>query len=238
MKSVIKFFLDTMGYELTKKNIPSKTNVALKKIFLKYQSYSMLPENIYIDNLMLIEQASKIEGDVCECGVWKGGMIAGIAELLGKGRSYYLFDSFEGLPAAKEIDGTDALMWQKNKEGATYYNNCSAEEYYAQKAMDLTKTDYYIKKGWFNETLPLYKNNTPIAILRLDGDWYDSTFDCLKYLYPFVNNNGIIILDDYYAWEGCSRALHDYLSSINSVSRIHKTVAGTAYVIKKDKYGN
>jgi len=207
------------------------------QLYKKYQDFTMIQGSVYCENLYVVDKfVRKIDGDVVECGVWRGGMSAGIAELLGPARSYYLFDSFEGLPPAKEIDGIGALEWQKNTNGATYFDNCTAEIGFATKAMDLTKSKYLLKKGWFNDTLPEFKTETPIALLRLDGDWYDSTMDCLKYLYPQVQKEGVIILDDYYTWDGCSRATHDYLSSITSASRVYSSPKGVCYIIKKDEY--
>ncbi|MEO8414424.1 MAG: hypothetical protein ABI472_12230 [Ginsengibacter sp.] len=70
-----------------------------------------------------------------ECTVWRGGMIAGIASLLGKGRDYYLFDSFEGLTDVQEIDGKSAARWQSNKTFHDYFDNCRAEISFATEVM-------------------------------------------------------------------------------------------------------
>jgi O-methyltransferase len=228
-------------YKLIKKSCfkiqSNLANPEYVEIYSKYKDFTMIPFTSYCDNLHLVELYSKgVYGDVVECGVWRGGMIAGIAELFGDTRSYHLFDSFEGLPEAKEIDGKDAIIWQRNPSGSYYYNNCTAEIDYADQAMRLSKvTKYTLHKGWFNETLPKFKNDSLIAILRLDADWYDSTMDCLKHLFPRLNINGLIIIDDYHAWEGCSKAVHDYLSSIKSRSRIYTSAEGVCYIIKKDE---
>jgi hypothetical protein len=69
-------------------------------------------------------------------------------------------------------------------------------------------------KGWFKDTLP----NAPIqklALLRLDGDMYESTMDALLALYDKVSVGGYIIVDDYHVVEGCKRAIHDFLSQRN-----------------------
>jgi hypothetical protein len=96
-------------------------------------------------------------------------MIAGIASIFDDDRDYYLFDSFEGLPAAGDIDndrtGRSAKVWQQ-----TSTHNCTADENSARAAMRLSKARHvHIVKGWFNETLPRYSGQ-PIAILRIDGD--------------------------------------------------------------------
>ena len=187
----------------------------------------MIPSNIFVGNLFLSDNIRHIEGSIVECGVWRGGMSAAMAEFLGPDRKYYLFDSFEGLPSAKEIDGENALAWQKNTSSPTYFDNCKAEIKYAEECMSMSKSKIYeIRKGWFSETLPAFPYNESIALLRLDGDWYESTMDCLKNLYPKVNKGGLIIIDDYYAWDGCCRAIHDFLSENNLCERIRESKHG------------
>lgn len=91
--------------------------------------------------------------------------------------------------------------------------NGGAEQAEAEKAMSLSKaTDVNIVKGWFKDSLPSFLKEEKIALLRLDGDWYESIMDCMELLYPNVVTGGLIIIDDYYTWDGCSRAIHDYLS--------------------------
>jgi O-methyltransferase len=182
-------------------------------IYRKYRHYSMIPRRIYINNLVLAHQLRNVDGCVVECGVWRGGMIAGIAEVLGPSRRYFLFDSFQGLPPAKEIDGQAAIAWQTKVDSPIYYNNCTASEMEARTAMQMSKAvQYSIVRGWFEETLPHFKPPCPIALLRLDGDWYDSTRLCLEHLSPYLARNGIIIVDDYYFWDGCARAVHEFLA--------------------------
>jgi O-methyltransferase len=181
-------------------------------IYRKYRHYTMIPTEIYVPNLLLAHQLRHVDGCVVECGVWRGGMIAGIAEVLGPHRAYFLFDSFQGLPPAEEIDGQVAIAWQTDIDSPTYYNNCTASEMEARTAMRLSKAaQYSIVRGWFEETLPHFKPPCPIALLRLDGDWYQSTRLCLEYLSPYLARNGIIIVDDYYTWDGCARAVHEFL---------------------------
>src|SRR5690606_38277542 len=93
------------------------------KLFNRYKEYTMIPKKEFIQNLSLINQFRNIKGDVVECGVWRGGFSAAMANLLGNEKKYFLFDSFEGLPEAKAIDGKSAIDWQKNKQSATYFDN-------------------------------------------------------------------------------------------------------------------
>lgn len=230
MKKFIQNLFKLLGFKITKVHKIERKAV---KLYKKYNDFTMINKPVFVDNLMLISEFQNTHGCLVECGIWRGGMSAAMAEIL-PGREVYLFDSFEGLPNAQEIDGKDAKKWQENKLSPGYYDNCKAEMEVAKQAMDKSNSTYYLVKGWFKDTLPNYEFKNEIAVLRLDGDWYESTMDCLKYLYPLVAKGGLIILDDYYTWDGCSRALHDYLSSIQSVSRIQQSEIGVAYLIKKD----
>lgn len=158
-------------------------------------------------------------------------MSAGIACVLGGRRDYYLFDSFEGLPDAQEIDGHKAVEWQKMNDVA----NCRTEESFAYEAMKLAGVErFHLVKGWFNQTLPAFPPAQRIAVLRLDADWYSSTAECLNYLYRHVVPNGLIILDDYYTWDGCSRALHDFLSVNKLRDRIRQCDGLFCYLTKTE----
>ncbi|HEY4797855.1 MAG TPA: TylF/MycF/NovP-related O-methyltransferase, partial [Bacteroidia bacterium] len=82
-------------------------------------------------------------------------------------------------------------------------------------------------------SLPNFHCNERISILRLDGDWYDSTMDCLTNLYDEVQVGGVIIIDDYYTWDGCSRAVHDFLSKRNLVVKVKQNESGVCYIVKQ-----
>lgn len=238
MKQFVYSFFRFFGLRISKFNIEDhikrENYFRFHRIYRKYSEFTMIPEMAFHDNLFLTEKFSEINGAIVECGVWRGGMIAAMSEIAGDSKEYFLFDSFEGLPEAKTIDGTDASNWQKNKSGDHYFDNCSADVKYAEQAMRLSGTKkFHIVKGWFKDTLST-SGVEKIAVLRLDGDWYDSTMECLVQFYPKVVNGGIIILDDYYFWEGCSRAVHDYLSGNGLTDRIHKTENGLAYIIKNE----
>lgn len=221
--------MNLSGFDIKRYN---KRTDLYKDIYSKYESFTMVPKEAFILNLELCDKFKDINGDYVECGVWRGGMSAAISEILPSNRRLHLFDSFEGLPDAKEIDGNDALKWQKDVSSPNYYNNCAAEREFAIKAMNIAKhTNYKIYEGWFDQTLKDFSGEQ-IGILRLDGDWYDSIMVCLQHLFPKVVNGGIVLLDDYYSWDGCAKAVHDYLSISKSPSRIYQYNNQVAYIIK------
>lgn len=209
-------------------------SIKYRFIHNKYKQYTMIPKSIFVSNLQLCSQFRHLSGCVVECGVWRGGMSAAMAEVLGGSRHYFLFDSFEGLPPAQEVDGAAALKWQADKNSPYYFDNCSAEEGFAERAMKLSGViQYRLVKGWFSETLPGYRFDHKIMVLRLDADWYDSTMICLNTLFPQVTHGGLIIIDDYYTWDGCSRAVHDFLSLNKRSEKIRQSGRGVCYLIKE-----
>lgn len=188
--------------------------------------YTMVHETglAFTVNTVLDAISKGCAGAVVECGVWRGG--CSLAVLLSQkiicGRvvkPVHLFDSFEGLPEVTPRDGALAQRWQSGATD-TFFDNCRAElpallELYATHDLKEGR-DFHIHKGWFADTVPPFARSAfveaGIAVLRLDGDWYESTLTCLQALEPKVLEGGTVILDDYYAWDGCARATHDYLS--------------------------
>lgn len=195
--------------------------IKLLRLHNKYHEFTMAPSTYFWRNMLLVDERRHIEGCVIECGVWRGGMSAGMAEVLGPDREYFLFDSFEGLPPAQDEDGETAKKWQANTQGIFYYDNCRAPIEFAEQAMRQSGVPrYHLVKGWFEQTLSTFVPPCPIAVLRIDGDWYESTMTTLEHLYKHLAPGALVIVDDYYAWDGCSRAVHDFLSRNELTARI------------------
>ncbi len=234
VKKFIRKAFSSFDYDVVRLTTPEIIMAdRYRALYQKYKDFTMIPEDYFRQNLALTEHFRSVPGAVVECGVWRGGMIAAMAELLGKDRTYYLYDSFEGLPPAQEIDGPGAKSWQEDKESAWYHDNCRAEQSYAERAMQQSNAlNVTITKGWFAETLPRFPEEEPIAVLRLDGDWYESIMDCMNHLYPKLPVGGIIIIDDYYTWDGCSRAIHDYLSKHKLADRLYQWNNKIGYLVK------
>jgi hypothetical protein len=190
-----------------------------RKIYERYRDATMIPRQAYLDNVAIAARVARdpalFNDCVVECGTWRGGMSAGLRDVMGDHRTYHFFDSFSGLPPAKNIDGKSALRWQADTAAPTYFDNCTAseEEFRAVIARaGGSLSNCKIHSGFFADTVGT-SDTGPIAILRIDGDWYDSTMACLEALFPRVVAGGIVIIDDYGTWDGCTRALHDYLSA-------------------------
>ena len=204
-------------------------------VFSRFSGDTLVRFGDYCANLRLAEQFRHRSGAIVECGTWRGGMIAGLASRFGPGRAYYLFDSFEGLPAAQEIDGDSARRWQADTRSPEYYDNCRASLEDAERAMRRAGVpNAKIVKGWFEETLPRAVIPEGIALLRMDADWYASTRCVLDNLFHQVVPGGGVIVDDYHCWDGCARAVHDFLSREKRSERIRTFNDRVAYIIKND----
>lgn len=181
-----------------------------------------------------------IPGHMVECGVWRGG--CGLAMLLAQRRAFgstirpvHFMDSFTGLPPATARDGAAAIRWQ-----ASTVDNCASSRIDLESMLNhfgFEPGEFVVWQGMFTNTLPRLLatlGDERIALLRLDGDWYDSTRQCLDALVPVVSDDATVIVDDYYAWDGCSRAVHDYLSEHDLPWRIRSLPNfSSAYFIKE-----
>jgi O-methyltransferase len=192
----------------------------------------MIRHRNMVVNLDLCVRLAPKSGCVVECGVWRGGVSAAMADTL-PGRVHFLFDSFEGLPPAREdVDGQSAIAFQRDKNHPLYHDNNRAERSFAERAMSLSAAkEYHLVQGWFANTLPSFVPPEPIAVLRLNSGLYDSTMQSLDALYQHVLPGGLVIVNDYHTWEGTARAVHDYLSRTKSPARI-KQRGWIAYLSK------
>lgn len=155
----------------------------------------------------------RVPGDLMETGVWRGGAVIfmrGILEAYGvTDRTVWAADSFEGLPApnADKYPHDRGLNFEQFKDLAV-----SVEEVRENfSRYDLLDEQVRFLKGWFRDTLP----QAPVerlAVLRLDGDLYESTMDALTPLYPKLEKGGYCIIDDYQDIPACRQAVDDYRS--------------------------
>jgi O-methyltransferase len=155
--------------------------------------------------------AHDVPGDCIETGVWQGGSTIFMRAILKAhnvlDRKVWVADSFDGLPPpnskqypADEGDmlyATDILRVTLDKVRQNF------------AAYGLLDGQVRFLKGWFKDTLP----TAPIerlAVIRLDGDMYESTLDALSNLYPKLSIGGFLIVDDYGGIPACRQAVEDY----------------------------
>lgn len=192
------------------------------KAVLFVQPYTMVGYERLMNAYDVVQHAERkgLPGAIVECGVFKGGSAAVMTMAASPVRKVWLFDSFEGLPEPTAEDGPMAVEYSGHRVGGALepIGQCVGpldivkELFFEKLGVDVSRV--VIRQGWFQETLPLARHEIgPIAVLRLDGDWYDSTKVCLENLYDLVVPGGFVIIDDYGYWEGCRRAVDEFLAA-------------------------
>jgi O-methyltransferase len=155
-----------------------------------------------------------VSGDIIETGVWRGGMsifMRGVLKAHGvTDRKVWLADSFQGLPPPDSArypadHDLDLSEWDILSVGVDQVRH-NFERY---GLMD-DQVEFIV--GWFRDTLADAPVND-LAVLRLDGDLYESTIQALDPLYPKLSVGGYCIIDDYGATESCRAAVSDYRST-------------------------
>lgn len=151
-----------------------------------------------------------VPGDLIETGIWRGGatiFMRGVLAAYGNtDRIVWAADSFEGVPIPTLPE--DAKL-DLSANVLPILSVSLDEVMDLFERYDLLDDQVNFIQGWFKDTLataPIEK----LAVLRLDGDLYESTMDALNPLYGKVSNGGFIIVDDYYSCPPCQRAIDEY----------------------------
>lgn len=178
-------------------------------------AFSTLPTLHHTYNMA--KEMQSIDGCFVECGVAGGAQLMAMA-LTYTRKDIIGFDSFEGIPMAGindeqqpgigiiKHDMTAPITERLVSSGQASYSVNTVMENFAK--YEVGCPTLRLIRGWFQNTLPKFQP-VPIALLRLDGDLYESTLICLKYLYPLVSVGGCVIIDDH-ALPGTEKAVKDY----------------------------
>lgn len=171
-----------------------------------------------------------------ECGVGKGRtfqMLALLNDMEGFKKSLFGFDSFEGFPEPTEEDKSE-----RNPQKGEWNHSTARQVYEGLDKLKLKNSSnrIWIYEGFFETSLN--KFNTPISLLHLDVDLYQSYKTCLEKLYPLVSNKGGVIMFDEYANEnevkafpGAKKAIDEYLGErAKEIKR--DEIFGKYYLIK------
>ena len=165
--------------------------------------------------LDLVER--RVDGAFVECGVAQGGcaaLIAEVASLDASARHCWFFDSFEGLPDPTSDDfeeGRTGRHIRPLPKGSCLGTLEQVSELLFE-TFGFSRQRITLVKGWFQDTVESHaKQMGSIALLRIDGDWYDSTMCCLEALYDRVTPGGHVIIDDYFSCYGAKKATDEFL---------------------------
>jgi len=238
LRRALNYLLKPTRYEVRRKGpsltCPKDFTSQEREIVEFARQFTMTkePTRIYpIVNAAAYVARQKIPGSIVECGVWRGGMMVAAARTLLSlavtNRDIYLFDTFAGMspPTNKDVDsrGNEAIIEfnqaPKTQNGVVDWCYASLEDVTANMhATGYPKERIHFIKGKVEETLPAAAPET-ISILRLDTDWYESSKHEMVHLFPRLQSEGILILDDYGFWQGSRQATDEYLAETGT--RLH-----------------
>lgn len=229
--SIIRPMIQRVGFDIIRYNESvyppdfSNTNI---KIYESVKPYTMTsPERVNaLINAVCYVVNNEIDGDIVECGVWKGGSSMAMALTLKnlgyKNIDLYLYDTFSGMTAPTDADisfkGVKAHeKFSRTETSEDASNWCLSPLDEVKKNLFSTgypKEKIHFIKGMVETTIP---ETIPkkIALLRLDTDWYESTKHEMNHLFPLLEPNGVLIIDDYGHWEGARKAIDEYLLENN-----------------------
>lgn len=239
---ILNKFLNKFGYKVInskKINVPYDIENEFINIYQKAKNYSTTSLERMYSSFKAIQYILKnrISGDIVECGVGQGGIMMLCALTMLKmnntKKKLYLYDTYEGMsePTDKDIRSYDNLpamdKWKNLQE-----KKINKWSYFPLEEVkkNLHSTGYpreklIFIKGKVEDTIPDIIPDK-ISILRLDTDWYESTYHELCYLFPKLSEGGVIIIDDYGHWKGSREAVDKYFNENNTkilLNRIDNT---------------
>jgi hypothetical protein len=188
--------------------------------YIKGSAISMCPLGRFenLESCIVDALEHGIPGDLIETGVWRGGATIFMRAVLKaydiSDRVVWVADSFEGLP---EPDAERFPLEAKAHSGKVMnevYEHFAVSVDEVQRnfrAYGLLDQQVRFLKGWFKDTLPAAPIDA-LSILRLDGDYYESTMDALTSLYDRLSVGGYVIIDDYGedSWTYCRKAVDEF----------------------------
>jgi O-methyltransferase len=171
-----------------------------------------------------VEQAltEGVAGDLIEAGTWRGGsamMMRGVLDAYGDTeRALYVADTFAGLPAPQpeRYPADRGARWHREPRLSVSVAEVRANF----ERLGLLDDRVNFLEGPFADTLPAMAERT-WAVVRLDGDMYESTIVALRHLWPGVAPGGFVIVDDYGAVGPCRQAVDDFRSEHGIDAELH-----------------
>lgn len=189
-----------------------------------------------------------IPGAFVECGTYRAGCAMAIAmrlEQLGvRDRDIHLFDTFEGMPAPERPDDrttflrdglTIGQMFSDAREdpeqAAAWFEDVEEIARRNVESTGFPADRLHLVRGKVEDTIPEHAPG-PIALLRLDTDWYESTIHELEHLYPVLSSGGVLVIDDYGVLTGARDATDEYFSGEHGPVLLHRVNFAVRQAIK------
>ena len=184
----------------------------MENFFVLNKGCSMVSKERFDTIFLYQEKIKQIEGDIVECGVWRGGFSIFLA-LMFPEKKIWMVDSFNGFQKLSDAKFTSYIRERFVDDGSSFNNYCKCSDDEVRKNMaeyDLYEGDRIkLLKGYVRDTLPTAPIDK-ISLLRVDVDAHSATLEVLTYLYPKVISGGLIIFDDT-CIEGAKIAINTFL---------------------------
>jgi O-methyltransferase len=232
----------TTGLELRRATLPADYDEDAKQTIATVRPWTMVKNEGLFALILATRYVTehKVPGAIVECGVWRGGSMQAVARTLtalgDTSRDLYLFDTFEGMTAPTDEDRLTAgsvpakqLLEQSDKTDLVWAVAGLDEVRAGMHRVGYPEDNTHYVVGKVEETVP---DQAPeeIAILRLDTDWYSSTRHELVHLFPRLAPGGVLLIDDFGDWEGCRRAVEEFMAESGAQLLLLRVDGGRAAV--------
>ena len=178
---------------------------------------------IELAQVALANEQREIDGAIIEAGCALGGSAIILTKSKVRERPFYIYDVFGMIPPPSERDGQDAQTRYKVIESGNSHG-IGGEHYYGYEedlyhkvqqnfneyGLETSTHNIKLIKGLYEDTLRV---NFSVSLAHIDCDWYDSVMVCLNRIEPYLVSGGTLVIDDYFCYSGCKRAVDDYFSS-------------------------
>jgi O-methyltransferase len=214
-------------HNVDRRHYPDLREPVFWDVFDRWKAFTCLTVERFYNIFKSVEYIARsgIPGDFAACGVFLGGSIFGAALFARhfsiSDRRYYLFDTFEGFPTRTietDLGGTTQDLSTIKVVNGSFRH--IVERNLAATGLDPDR--FVLVPGKVEETLKNGPQLGPLAYLRLDTDYFESTLVELQALYPKLSRGGVLIIDDYGHFEGCRRAVDLYFERSAQAPLLHR----------------
>ncbi|MEH2158308.1 TylF/MycF/NovP-related O-methyltransferase [Nostoc sp.] len=209
----------------------------IEKVINEQLTY--LEKDVLIDlaKVAIKNEKQQIEGIIIETGCALGGSAIALASAKSKEKNLYIYDVFGMIPPPSNNDDKDVheryeVISSGNSLGLGdqlyygYEHNLydKVTQNFSRMGFEASLNNIHLIKGLYEETLII---RDPVALAHIDCDWFDSVWVCLERIEPHLVSRGTLVIDDYYAWSGCRKAVDEYFKhkqdsyQFISKSRLH-----------------
>jgi len=213
--------------------LPERANGAIEAVIAEGLTYLKPAPLRDLAAVAVGLEGNAVAGLFVEAGTARGGSAIVMAAAKSAERPMKVYDVFGMIPPPTDRDGADvhrrfakiSAGGARGPGGDTYYgyrDDLYDEVIDAFARHDVPVVDHNVElvQGLFEDTIQL---DEPVALAHLDGDWYESTMTCLTRIAPLLVPGGRIVLDDYYTWSGCRKAVDEYFTRRDGFRLEHRT---------------